>query len=89
MIICDRYFFTDQLLNIPEEFFFFRIAKRKSHTVSSGPACSSNPVYISLRNIWQIKIDHMPKIINIDTPGGDISCNEYPGFTGFKLFNAN
>ncbi len=67
---------ADEFLNIPEINFFFIITERNGLTGGSGPAGSSDPVYISFRNIRQIKIDDQTKLVNVDPACSNIGCDE-------------
>ena len=46
MIFYYRYGATDQFFNIPEEFFFFRIAEGQGDAAGAGPARSANTMYV-------------------------------------------
>jgi len=43
-------------------------------------------VNIGFRFVGDVVVDDIAQFFNIDTPGGDIRCNQYTGFPCFKSF---
>lgn len=78
----------DQLLNIPQIFLFFLVAERKGRTAGAGSAGPAYTMYIGLRHIWQLEVDHMRQIIDVDTSCRDISCYKDAGVPAFEVLKS-
>ena len=72
----NRYFFTDQLLDIFQIRNLFHIAKGKSDPATAGTTGTADTVHIGFRYIRQIIVDDMRKMVDIDTAGGDIGRDQ-------------
>ena len=72
----NRYFFTDQLLDIFQIRNLFHIAKGKSDPATPGTTGTADTVHIGFRYIRQIIVDDMRKMVDIDTAGGDIGRDQ-------------
>src|ERR1700744_4530785 len=86
MIFYHRDLPCDQLLDIPQKFFFLVVTKRKRNTAGAGPARSADTVNIGLGNIGQLEIDHMREIVDIDTPCSDIGRYEDTRLPVLKVY---
>ena len=55
---------------------FLRCDERNSITAATGSSCATNPMYVVLRCIRQLKIYDVANACNIETAGSDIRRNE-------------
>ena len=78
-------FLADQLLNIRELGFFVEVAEGDGDSLKPGPACTPNAVHIGLRHIRQIIVDHTGQLVDIDSSGRNIRCDQYPQLFILKI----
>jgi len=86
MIIDNGDLFSDQFLDIAEVFFFFCITESESDTAGSCSTCSTDTVDIGFWDIWQLKIDNMRQLVNVDSSCCDVSCHEDTSRLCFEVF---
>ena len=55
---------------------FLRCDERNSITAATGSGCATNPMYVVLRYIGQLKIYDVANAFNIKTAGSDIRRDE-------------
>ena len=85
MVVYHWYNTANQFLDVAQEFPFLLITKGKCNTTCASPARTADPVHIGFRNIGQFIIDHMGKVVNVDSPCSNICCNKYPRSARFKV----
>ena len=55
---------------------FLGCDERNGITAATGSGCATNPMYVVLRCIRQLKIYDVANAFNIKTAGSDIRCDE-------------
>ena len=78
MALLDRHLATNGLLDVPQISLLFRIAKRDRCAIATGPGGAANSVDIALGNVWQIEVDHVGDLGNVDAACRNVSCNQRP-----------
>src|ERR1043165_626813 len=76
---------ADKLLNILQIGKLFLLTKSNGFTRKPRSTGASNPVHIAFGNIGQFVIDHVAKLVDVNTAGSNISSNEYTNLSILKL----
>ena len=74
----------DQSLDILKLFGFIGTDQGNGVTAGTGTTGTANTVNIIFGHVGQVKIYNTVKMIDINTPGGDIRCHQYLNFVLFK-----
>ena len=85
VIVDDRQRFARQLLDIAQQRFLRRIAEGERDAVAAGARGAADAMYISLRHLRDLEIDHMGNAVDIDAARGDIRRDQYAGVAVAKI----
>lgn len=88
MIVDNGDLFSDQFLDISEVFFFFCVTEGESDTAGSCSACPAYTMDIGFWDIWQLKIDDMGQLVDVDTSSCDVCRDEDARCLCFEVFES-
>jgi len=80
-----RDFVAGHLFNGCQILAVFCCGDGKGMTLASGPAGSTNTVYVIFGMDWHIEVDNMAHVRDIQAAGGDIRTNKKGDFAGFEF----
>ena len=85
MCLYHRDLFTDQFLNIPQELTFLRITEGQGQSAGTCPAGATDPVHVCFRHIGEIVVCHMPQLVDVNSPGGNVCGHQHPGLPNLEV----
>ena len=51
----------------------------------AGPAGAADPVYVVLGLVWQVQVDHVRQLVNINAPGSQVCGHQHPQRTSLEV----
>lgn len=74
-----------QFFDIPDKGLLVRRAEGDGDAVGSGPASATNAVDVGFRNIWDLVIEDVFQIVDVDAACSDIGCDEHANLAGLEI----
>ncbi|MNS68361.1 hypothetical protein D3C72_1016410 [compost metagenome] len=83
MFLNNRNFHSDYFLDILNVIYLINITERDRDAIGTGTTTTPDTVYIRLRYVRDLVVNHVFQQVDINTTGSDIGCDQY--FYGFIL----
>ena len=75
----------DKTLHVSQKVDVILAAKCPRVPFSPGPGGTSNPVDVGFRLNRQVVIEDISNVVHVDSPGGNVGCNQHLDFSLFEL----
>ena len=76
----------DQANDVAQEFLFLVIAEGEGFTRGTGTTSTADAVYVGLRDVRDVKVDHVREPVDVDAACRDIGSDQRAQFAFFEAF---
>ncbi len=75
----DRDIALDQAGDVAQECFLFVVAEGEGAAVGTGTTGTSDAVYVGLRDVRDVEVDHVRQPVDVDAACSDVGCYQVRG----------